>query len=124
MKLEEALRSFRHGKQAFPKSSLDLITQALGDVATSEFIVKGDFVADTSDQFHIHPTMIVARIEFPGSINRGPEPYPTYPHFLALPLFTYTSTTAKSSAIDTTVCPVTYARQPAHVICPTCETLH
>jgi len=124
MKLEEALKLFRDGKHAFPKSSLDLIIQAVGDVATAEFIVKGDFVADTSDQFHIHPTMIVARIEFPGSVNRGPEPYTTYPHFLALSPIAYTSTTVKSSAIDTTVCPITYARQPAHVICPTCETLH
>ena len=124
MTLVEALRVFREGKQAFPQGTLNLILRALGSSAAKDFLVNEDFVADLDDNFHIHPTMIVSRSEFPGSINRGPEPYAAYPHFLALPQFAHNSVRSKSSDIATTVCPVTYARQPAHVVCPTCEILH
>lgn len=124
MKINDALTAFRNGKQPFPKGTLEIILRALGSSAGREFFVKEDYVADTEDQYHIHPTMIVSRTEFPGSINRGPEPYEAYPHFLALPQFVSTSAKSKGSDIATTVCPVTYARQPAHVVCPTCEVLH
>lgn len=124
MRLSEALTAFRSGKQPFPKNSIDLIHKALGTSTSNEFHVSEDFVSDSHDQFHIHPTMIVSRSEFPGSINRGPEPYEAYPHFLALPQFAHRSVKSKSSDIATTVCPVTYARQPAHVVCPICEILH
>lgn len=124
MSLIDALTAFRSGKQPFSKDTIEVILRAVESSAGCDFLVKEDFVADADDRFHIHPTMIVSRVEFPGSTNRGPEPYESYPHFLALPHFVYTSTKSKNSEIATTVCPITYVRQPAHVVCPTCEIMH
>lgn len=124
MKLDEALLAFRAGKPPFSKIAVEIIKKALGGLASSDFVVHSEYVSDIADQFHIHPTMIVSRQEFEGSTNRGTEPYKSYPHFLGLPEFSYSAATHKNVAVLESVCPVTYIRQPAHVVCPTCEILH
>ena len=61
-----------------------------------DFAINKSYVYDIDENdrysrdqgiLHIHPTMLVARKAFKGSINRGPIPYELFPHFLALDHF-------------------------------------
>jgi hypothetical protein len=101
-----------------------MIHQALGQQANKHFVVRTDYVTDVDDEFHIHPTMIVARSPFRGSIDRGPEPYKSFPHFVQLPNFENGQKTKAKPGVKTSTCPKTGAVQPAHVACPTCDILH
>jgi hypothetical protein len=124
MNLESALQEFRKGLSPFSASAIDMIRDALGAHITREFLVKRDYVMDGDDDFHIHPTMIVARSPFPNSYDRGPDPYKSFPHFLQLPNFSPAQQAPAKPGIKTSTCPKTGAIQPAHVVCPTCELIH
>jgi hypothetical protein len=124
MNLESALQEFREGLPPFSASAIAMIRDALGANVDREFLVKRDYVMDVDDVFHIHPTMIVARSPFPKSIDRGPEPYKSFPHFLQLPNFSPTQQSLSKPGIKTSTCPKTHLIQPAHVVCPTCDVLH
>ena len=124
MNLESALSEFRKGLSPFSARATEMIRQALAQHTEKQFVVKADYVSDVDDVFHIHPTMIVARSAFHGSLDRGPEPYKSFPHFLQLPNFEYSQKAKSKSGVKTSTCPTTGAIQPAHVTCPTCDILH
>jgi hypothetical protein len=124
MNLESALSEFRKGLSSFSARATEMIRLALAQNTEKQFEVKADYVSDVDDVFHIHPTMIVARSAFHGSLDRGPEPYKSFPHFLQLPSFEYSQKAKSKSGVKTSTCPTTGAIQPAHVTCPTCDILH
>ena len=85
MDLTTALTSIRQGKPFYSDLALKMITNSLGQTATSRFEVKDDSLVDLEDKFHIHATMIVTSEPFLDSTNRGFDPYPNYSHLLQLP---------------------------------------
>ena len=46
--------------------------------------IEYSFTSEIQGTIHIHPTMIVAKKSFAGSINRGSKPYKFYRHFYEL----------------------------------------
>jgi hypothetical protein len=86
MNLNSAIQIFasRRGKQ-YPLQDIEAITEAVSSLGLKgEFIVKEDYVTDPEHIIHIHPTMIVSAKKFPGSMNRGPKPYPVHVYFKRL----------------------------------------
>lgn len=124
MNLETALAEFRKNQQLFSALALAIIRESLAGAVKLNFELSDDFVSDTDDLFHIHSTMIVAQQPFPGSVDRGPEPYKKWPHFRQLPNFSAAAAKSAVPVIKTSKCPATGYLQPSHVICPTCDVLH
>lgn len=83
MNLDDALREFRRGR---PYNAADLATirAAVAALGVANFGLHAHYVHDGADIVHVHATMIVSKRKFPGSVDRGPEPYPEWPHFVAL----------------------------------------
>jgi hypothetical protein len=96
----------------------------LGDLARSEFGVHQAYAFDADDIFHVHPTMIVARRAFPGSIDNGPKPYPHFPNRRELPEFVVKSAQDKDSKTLHAKCPESGLQYPIAVKCPYCEMSH
>jgi len=86
MQLSNAIEIFasRRGK-SYPVQDLEAITEAVTSLGLKgDFIVKEDYVTDQDHIIHVHPTMIVSARKFPGSVNRGPKPYPIHVYFKRL----------------------------------------
>lgn len=86
MNLERALKAFMSKRvRQYSQSDLEMISDAVKALnLADEFIVCNDYVTDPHHQIHIHSTMIVAARKFPGSIDRGLEPYPIHRFFKSL----------------------------------------
>jgi len=122
--LDEALSIFRRGKSPMSSRAREIISEALGEVARSDFRVVEDYVFDADDIFHVHPTMIVARRAFPGSRDNGPKPYPLFPHRRELPEFVVKSAQDKGPKIAYATCPERGVQYPKSVKCPYCDVSH
>jgi hypothetical protein len=93
MNLENALKKFDPSGDRIPLES-DRITirKAATSLKCTDFHIKyfsgkhrdGTYITDANDQIHIHPTMVVARVQFTGSVHRGPEPFPNFQFFAPL----------------------------------------
>ena len=85
MNITEAIAAFEaRGHRKFPTSDVNRITSVAAELGFTEFSVKEDFITDMGNVLHIHLTMIVSGIPYSGSTDRGPAPYPKYPHHLEL----------------------------------------
>ena len=93
MDLDGALKAFMSKRvRKYSHSDLELISDAVKALNLSdEFIVSKDYVTDPHHQIHIHPTMIVAARRFPGSVDRGLEPYLVHRYFKSLSAWRKTS---------------------------------
>jgi hypothetical protein len=100
MNLEAALTLFEidGAHRKFTSSDRIKIKEVASELGldNQDFAINKSYVYDIDENdrysrdhgiLHIHPTMLVARKEFKGSINRGPIPYELFPHFLALDHF-------------------------------------
>jgi hypothetical protein len=93
VELDRALKAFMSKRvRKYSQSDLELIIDAVKALNLSdEFIVSKDYVTDPHHQIHIHPTLIVAARKFPGSIDRGLEPYSVHRFFKGLSAWRKTS---------------------------------
>ncbi len=86
MELDRALESFMSKrKRPYSQSDIQMIRDAVKSLKISDdFIVFKDYVTDPGHEIHIHSTMIVSSRSFPGSINRGIDPYRIHRFFVSL----------------------------------------
>lgn len=74
------------------------------------------FVRDLDDVLHIHSTMMVASQPFSGSTDRGADPYPKYPHHLALTEWVF-----EKGKSGHPVCPACHIEIPLVGKCEYCD---
>ena len=93
MDLDRALKAFMSKRvRKYSQGDLEMISGAVKALHLSDdFIVCKDYVTDPHHQIHIHSTMIVAARKFPGSIDRGLEPYLIHRFFKSLSAWRRTS---------------------------------
>ena len=93
MELDRALKAFMSKRvRKYSQSDLEVISDAVKALnLTDEFTVCKDYVTDPHHQIHIHSTMIVAARRFPGSVDRGLEPYLVHRYFKGLSAWRKTS---------------------------------
>ena len=93
MDLDRALKAFMSKRvRKYSQGDLEMISGAVKALnLPDDFIVCKDYVTDPHHQIHIHSTMIVAAKKFPGSIDRGLEPYPIHRFFKSLSAWRKTS---------------------------------
>ena len=86
MKLNSAIEIFASRRtRKYPEQDLNAILEVVSALGLKDdFVVKDDYVTDPAHIIHIHPTMIVSAKKFPGSVNRGPKPYPVHVYFKKL----------------------------------------
>ena len=93
MDLDGALKAFMSKRvRKYSQSDLEVISEAVKALNLNDgFIVCKDYVTDPQHQIHIHSTMIVAASRFPGSVDRGLEPYLVHRYFKSLSAWRKTS---------------------------------
>lgn len=92
MNLGDAITAFEVQRRGcFSKADRARIVATAGELGLSDFVVYvapsknyPQFIRDVDDVLHVHPTMLVAGRSFRDSTDRGADPYPKYPHHLAL----------------------------------------
>ena len=122
-------------KSNWPKSDLKKINEVVDELKLRDhrFSCNSSQVFDVDEDnmwkrdqgiLHIHKTMLVARRPFTGSVDRGPTPYPEYPHFFPLSGFVEKGSPSKVDEFDNTVlCPTRFIRVPAGFECE-CGEVH
>lgn len=131
MNVDEAIKTFEYLRNSrFSKDDISVIKEVAAFLGVAEFKMQnaesgGDHFHDFDDQMHVHPTMIVARKQFPNSIDRGRDPFPKFPFFIELSKWSG-SKGGKSIAteIPHVVCPVSTASVPAGQECGYCGEVH
>ena len=123
------------GKSPWPSSDLKKINDVVDELKLRDcrFSCNSSHVFDVDEEnkwkrdqgvLHIHKTMLVARRPFTGSVDRGPTPYPEYPHFFPLSGFVEKGSPLKVDEFDNTVlCPTRFIRVPAGFECE-CGEVH
>ena len=90
MNIDQAIEKFDKGhSRKFSASDVKQIKAAAVKLGLTNFDVKFRssgrlYIHDVSDIVHFHGTMIVSQRPIAGSIDRGDDPYPKWPHFVAL----------------------------------------
>ena len=85
MNINDAIKTFEgQGHKQYPPSDVKKILAAVEELGFSDFKITKLYITDLSNVLHIHPTMIVSGRSFDGSVDRGPEPYRAWPHFVDL----------------------------------------
>ena len=127
MNLDEAIRTFEQLKNSkFSKDDISTIKGIADFLVVTEFKMQnpdtgGDHFHDLDDQMHVHPTMIVARSQFPNSVDRGPEPFPKYPFFIELSKWSGgVRRTSIGSEVLHKLCPTDFIQIPINGQCHMC----
>lgn len=124
MNLDDAIAAFeKQRKGAFSKGDRARIVATAEELGLNEFDLYTvaskkypQFVRDFNDVLHIHPTMLVSARSFSGSINRGTDPYPKYPHHLALEEWT-----SEKGPSGRPLCPACHIEIPLVGRCGHCD---
>lgn len=98
MNLEEVIARFEsEHKGTYSKSDRETIVAAINSLGLTDFFISyrkdlkmkdgthySTYFRDEADVVHVHPTMIVARVEFKGSDPTNMSKFPRYPHMAQL----------------------------------------
>ena len=105
MNINDAIKTFEsQGHNKFSPADKKKIIAVVEEHGFSDFEVTSQFITDVSDALHIHSTMIVSGNPYAESFDRGPDPYPKYPHFYKLTGWTDQSHGANET-VGTIGCP-------------------
>lgn len=124
MKLDDAIAAFEEQRRGmFSKKDRARIVSTAQELGLDQFdlyLVPSkkypQFVRDIDDVLHIHSTMMVAGRPFNGSVDRGADPYPKYPHHLTLTEWIF-----DKGKLGRPVCPACHIEIPLVGKCEHCD---
>ena len=127
MDLDAAITEFerRRGKK-YSAADRRVITETCSELGAEGFAVRpdGEIVSDREDIVHIHPTMIVARHQFKGSVKRDTF-YPHFVYFRALDNWVDRSGFLRGKgAADEVTCPKCFMTVPRGSECTRDGSIH
>jgi hypothetical protein len=132
MTIDEAIQEFEalRNKKYLAKD-LETIVKVVNDLEVKDFFIYAppskvaEQIRDVTDYVHIHPTMIVARKPYVGSIDRGNDPFPHFPHYLGLEGWVdHTSRNQTKFDIQHVLCPTSFVHVPVGSECGYCGEIH
>ena len=132
MTIDEALREFEElRKKKYSPKDIGTICKVVKDLGVDQFFIyappskDAEQVRDVTDCVHIHPTMIVARRSFVGSIDHEDGPYPKFHFRIELEGWVdHNRGNQTKFDIQHVLCPTSFVQVPAGITCGFCEEIH